>query len=248
MILGGFSVKKAIIVLTVILCILTFSACESAPKMNGGPEVNGSVRIARNAKRYGCEVEFNEYFRPAPEAHKIKAWLSGLELQITEYPREFDDISYDLEFKQMSVLDDITELSVYTCDGEQFVWFNKELYSVKNPRALPPELTLESIRIPEDFKTVEIYRDVNDKTERFSLSSVEEAENLKAWIGNLLLKSAEPETCGTGVYVSEYYSFEFADSPDNKWTVAYRVSNNGYTLIFNNRSWYSVQNPSTPPI
>ena len=249
MILGGFSVKKAIIVLTVILCILTFSACESSPGMNGGPEVNGYVKIARIVKGDGCEAECNEYLRPAPEAHKIKAWLSGLELQKTEYPREFDDVSYDLEFKQMSVLDDITELSVYTCRGEQFLWFNKELYSVENPCALPSELTVESVMLPDYFDSVDISYTIKHDTVSVS-AGAEKVEEINAWLQSLRLRPRDPDTCGNVVF-NEAYRFEFKDPLGNDFYVSYKNSDeygeNGYVLVFN-KKWYYVLNPCSPPV
>lgn len=234
---------------------MTLTACNSSPKVNGGPEVNGSVKIARNVGGSGCEVEYYEYYQPAPEAHKIKSWLSGLELQKTDYPRELDDVWYELEFKQMTVLDDITQLSVYTHENEQFVWYNSELYSVGNPDALPLELTLETLKLFSDGETIDyalITHTKDGKTETHKLSGGKSAE-LRGRIESLLCERHtfnENDTPLDRYTTAERYKFDFVTKPvcNCYHTVTYIVfgENDGW-LGFDGK-WYYVQNPPKLPI
>lgn len=225
------------------------TACVS-PGINGGPEVNGYVNITRNDGEY-----FDDYDRPAPEAHKLKLWLEALELRNAEDPDDLDPIRYKLTFKQMTVFDNVTELSVYTRGDELYIAVGNELYLVENPLGLPIELTTENIALVHPNEVIDraaVTYTKGGKTEPLSLNE-NESKNLGRWAESLLLEHhifSEGDTPLDRYGDSEQYKFEFfmkrACNCDHSFSYII-VDDNSCWLKYGG-SWYFVKNPETPPV
>lgn len=236
--------KRCIIIVSALLCILTVSGCSGSHSTAGDNDsvedgnINITTASAKITVKDGCEVD--EWKELTDGAVAFSQWIEGFETEPAESVPE-DGRSYTIE---LTFGRNAPVTHTYLNCGERGCYLDSEdgWLAVKNPSPMPRGFVREfGIYVWDIFKVE--HTDCAGTTE-LELSDKEKM-TLSEWLGGLKYKrrwfheGETPGDCDGG----EVYAFTFADSE-----LSYVDNGENERYLHFGGEWYSISDCAEFPI